>query len=412
MPRRSALLSLLLLFTACGDDGGGIPEGAYAFDGTEPELPTGDLDPLWALVGDARFVGLGESLHTSGGFYAAKERFIRALIEEHGVRAVAIEGPRSLARTLDDYMMSGDCDHPADEVLLPIPKVFSDDNTYALMRWICERNADAASDPVRFFGFDIKQGHLDYPEMREFLETWVPEEAPDLLAAIETCHVDIPQPLPTEEGYESCLEGLGEIDDWFSSREADLVAMAGVGPTSQFRIASRSLLAWQEYVFFYDTDRPRSLTARDIGMGEVFKLQVEPDVAPADRVAIWAHNLHLTSNHDRVEVPLVGATSFGTVVARAFGSDYAPVALTSYSPGINWPEVAVERHYDAVGTQPGSVEDRLHDLAEPYLIVDPRAAFLGPDDEQVLSDEWMVPSEQFAAIVYIDDSPPMDAVYW
>jgi erythromycin esterase-like protein len=414
MPRRFAMLSLLVLFTACGDNvDGGIPEGAHRFDGTEADLPPGDLDPLWALIGGARFIGLGENLHTSGGFYAAKERFIRALIEDHGVRVLAMETPRSPARTLDEYVMSGDCDRPADEVLLPIAKVFSDDNTYGLMRWICERNAATPSDPVRFFGFDIKQGHLDYPEMREFMETWAPDDAPGLLAAIETCHVAIEQPLPTAEGYEACLAGIGEIDAWFSSREADLVATAGERAARQFRIAFTSLFAWQGYVFFYDTDLGRSITSRDIGMGEIFKLQVELEVAPGDRVAIWAHNFHLFGNRDRIEDPsLLGATTFGTVLTGAFGSDYAPVALTAYAPGINWPEFAYARHYDEVGTQPGSVEERLHALREPYLIVDPRAPFLMPQADQVLSDARMVPSEQFAAIVYLDDSPPMDAVYW
>ena len=43
--------------------------GVYKLAGSEPGLPTGDLEPLRKLIGKASVVGLGESIHTSGGYY-------------------------------------------------------------------------------------------------------------------------------------------------------------------------------------------------------------------------------------------------------------------------------------------------------------------------------------------------------
>ncbi|HTE56950.1 MAG TPA: erythromycin esterase family protein [Kofleriaceae bacterium] len=407
------VLWLVLSTVSCGGDSPGIPEGAHRFDGNDVALASDDLDPLWEMVGDARLIGLGESVHTSGGYYAAKHRLIRVLVEEHGVRFLAMESPRDRVATLDEYLVSGDCDRPADEVLLPIAKVFSDDNTYALMRWLCERNAAAPSDPVHVFGFDVRQGDVDEAEIQSTLETWAPDDAPDLLAGIDPCFGLYSDPLPSEAELASCMEALDALDGWVESHRAELVAAAGERAVRLLEIAAISLRAWQGYAFFYDTDPARSGEARDIGMGGVFNGIVNLELGSEGRAAVWAHNVHLTRHHDRIEdsIYFPGTVSFGTVVADAFGDDYAPVALTAYAPGINWPEVAVDDHYD-FGTDFASVEARLHEMGEPYLIVDPRASFLRPDNQQLLSEETMIPSDQYAAIVYLDESPPMNAVYW
>jgi erythromycin esterase-like protein len=283
------------------------------------------------------------------------------------------------------------------------------------MRWICERNAAAPSDPVRMFGFDMKQGDLDQAEMEAFLSTWAPDDATALLDKIGTCHAAVTDPVPSEADHASCLEGLEGLDVWFAAHEADLVAAAGERTVGLFRIAFLGFRSWQDYIFFYDSDLPRALRARDLGMSEVFVAMIALDTPADARVAIWAHNFHLSMNHDRVrETGFPGAT-FGTGVADAFGTDYAAVAITAYAPGVNWPEdwggPGTFEHSD-LGVARGSVEERLHRLREPYLIVDPRAAFLMPDSEQILGEELMIPSEQFAAILYLDESPPMDAVFW
>src|SRR4051812_1109386 len=102
-------LAILVAIPACGSSGVGdtaapklravalasrrlvnerlpLPPGVAAWRGPALDQPTDDLAPLWALVGDARVIGLGESIHTSGGYYATKARLIHALVEEHGVR--------------------------------------------------------------------------------------------------------------------------------------------------------------------------------------------------------------------------------------------------------------------------------------------------------------------------------------
>ncbi|HSF42349.1 MAG TPA: erythromycin esterase family protein, partial [Thermoanaerobaculia bacterium] len=61
--------------------------------GNDPTLPLDDLEPLRSLIGKATVVGLGETIHTSGGYYRMKHRAFRFLVEKMGFRVFAFESP-------------------------------------------------------------------------------------------------------------------------------------------------------------------------------------------------------------------------------------------------------------------------------------------------------------------------------
>lgn len=125
----------------------------------------------------------------------------------------------------------------------------------------------------------------------------------------------------------------------------------------------------------------------------------------ADEVLLpnrWAHALDLRAQHrDALRPGAVLRLRHQTGPSRLPGE----ACLAGIGEIDAW---FSSREADLVAT----AGERLHALGDPYLLVDPRAPFLRPDAGQVLSDARMIPSEQFAAIVYLDDSPPMDAVYW
>ena len=51
-----------------------------------------DYDALLDLVGDRRFVFIGEASHGTHEFYRERARITRRLIQERGFTAVAVEG--------------------------------------------------------------------------------------------------------------------------------------------------------------------------------------------------------------------------------------------------------------------------------------------------------------------------------
>src|SRR5438132_10179600 len=50
-----------------------------------------DYDPLMEIIGDARFVLLGEASHGTHEFYRERAEITKRLITERGFRAVAVE---------------------------------------------------------------------------------------------------------------------------------------------------------------------------------------------------------------------------------------------------------------------------------------------------------------------------------
>ncbi len=63
-----------------------------------------DLEPLDAIVGTARVVGIGESWHSARQFLAFRNRMVRYLIERRGFDVLIFEGSVSGAAVLDEFV--------------------------------------------------------------------------------------------------------------------------------------------------------------------------------------------------------------------------------------------------------------------------------------------------------------------
>ncbi len=71
-----------------------------------------DYDPLIEIVGDARFVLLGEASHGTHEFYRERAQITKRLIEEKGFAAVAVEADWPDAYRVNRYVrgLGGDAD--------------------------------------------------------------------------------------------------------------------------------------------------------------------------------------------------------------------------------------------------------------------------------------------------------------
>src|ERR687884_1078117 len=76
-----------------------------------------DYDPLLDLIGDARFVLLGEATHGTHEFYKARADITRRLIMEKGFNAVAVEADWPDAYRVNRYVRGLGQDQEAVESL-------------------------------------------------------------------------------------------------------------------------------------------------------------------------------------------------------------------------------------------------------------------------------------------------------
>src|SRR5262252_808973 len=76
-----------------------------------------DYDPLIEMVGDARFVLIGEASHGTHEFYRERAQITKRLIREKGFTAVAVEADWPDAYRVNRYVRGVDDDADADEAL-------------------------------------------------------------------------------------------------------------------------------------------------------------------------------------------------------------------------------------------------------------------------------------------------------
>src|SRR5687768_2854314 len=190
VPRRRrtgvATGALCALLAACSSGGktgvepepppvAGLPAGVYELAGVAPTLPTTDLAPFRQIVGTTRFVALGESTHASTGYYQAKARLVRFMVEEMGFRVVVWETPWLDAQIATEYVRS--CTGTPEAALSGMFTVWRDTSVRDLLRWLCEYNRGHPGDPVTFFGFDIQEPWRSAPAVRAFVQRAAPDQA-------------------------------------------------------------------------------------------------------------------------------------------------------------------------------------------------------------------------------------------
>ena len=76
-----------------------------------------DYDALMTLVGEARFVMLGEATHGTREFYRERARITQRLIEEKGFNAIAVEADWPKADRVGRYIRAESTDTDAEQAL-------------------------------------------------------------------------------------------------------------------------------------------------------------------------------------------------------------------------------------------------------------------------------------------------------
>jgi erythromycin esterase-like protein len=76
-----------------------------------------DYDPLMKMIGDARFVLLGEATHGTHEFYRERARISRRLIEEKGFDAIVLEADWTDAYRANEFVLGNSKDQSAEQSL-------------------------------------------------------------------------------------------------------------------------------------------------------------------------------------------------------------------------------------------------------------------------------------------------------
>lgn len=389
----------------------GIPvgPGLWRLHGEDPDLGrTDDLAPLRRMIGKATVVGLGESWHTSGGFYKMKHRIFRDLVQNMGFRAFGIESHWVSGEKANQYVQT--CEGSPEEALDLHITVWQSAEVRDLLQWMCEWNQAHPDDRVHYFGFDLQGAGLgpnvDGSGLIDFLgRTGIPEEH-SWVSGIRACEgVTVSHPfneIPTEV-HQQCMTALTEIEAHFQRNGRSLEEQTSKDDFDRARLQVLSLKAWQEEIFLIGGDFARGFNKRDEGMAKVF-FHLREKYFPKAKTVIWGDNVHVA----RAPGP-TGLRSMGSYLAAKLGRNYVTFALTAYHTGVETGAVVCQVRE----AEPGSVEHRLHDLGEEYLLVDlARNSYVRPRVQKMGSLFSYQPRRQFNGIIFLETAERMQPIFW
>jgi erythromycin esterase-like protein len=143
-----------------------LVERSIEFETAEAGHGFADLEPLKAVIGEARIVGLGEFTHGTREVFQMKHRLVEWLASEMGFTIFSIEASTPEAYRLNDYVLRGE----GDPVALIGGMYFWTWNTeevLAMVEWMREFNGSGGGT-IQFTGFDMQTPHVAADIVVEF----------------------------------------------------------------------------------------------------------------------------------------------------------------------------------------------------------------------------------------------------
>ena len=287
-----------------------------------------DLDPLMDLVGDARYVLLGEASHGTSEFYTWRTEISRRLIREKEFSFIAVEGDWPDCYRVNRYVKGySDSGRSAEAVLHAFERwptwMWANLEVVALCRWLREHNdALPRERRVGFYGLDVYSLWDSMHEVVAYLE----QVDPDAARAARRAY--------------RCFEPYGESADDYAratalvpiSCENEAVATLRLlreravehredGPETFFNAEQNALVARNAERYYRTMVRggPASWNVRDHHMVETLD-RLMAFHGPSAKAIVWEHNTHV-GDARCTDMARAGMVNVGQLVRQARGND-------------------------------------------------------------------------------------------
>ncbi len=155
-----------------------LRDHALSLATSDPDADFADLQPLKAIIGDARIVALGEQTHGTHEFATMKHRLVRFLVREMGFTTFAIEANQPEAARIDQHLQTG-TGNPAHLLAALSLWPWNTQEALEMLRWMRDANVNArGGSPLHFHGFDGQFIGGAVEAVLTYLEQVDPERVP------------------------------------------------------------------------------------------------------------------------------------------------------------------------------------------------------------------------------------------
>jgi erythromycin esterase-like protein len=350
----------------------------------------GEYAPLLELIGDARFVLLGEASHGTHEFYRTRADITRLLIEERGFHAVAVEADWPDAHRVNSYVRGRGRDGSPSEALSGFRRfpvwMWRNRDVEDFVGWLRSYNdaRPGAAHQVGFYGLDLYSLNRSRAEVIRYLDKVDPLAASSArkryscfdhyggdeqsygyataLRMSESCEAEVVQQLiDLQRRAHLYLHRDGQIaeDDFFSAEQN-----------------ARLVQAAEKYYRSMFGGHVSSWNLRDRHMAET----LDALAAHLDRrygeskIVIWEHNSHL-GDARATEMGERGELNVGQLVRERYGAKSRLIGFTTYTGTVtaatDWDGPAETKR--VVPALAGSYEALFHDAGIPKFLVVPRS---------------------------------------
>jgi len=346
----------------------------------------GDFDPLLDLIGDARFVLIGEATHGSHEFYALRAAITLRLIAEKGFQAVAVEADWPDAYRVNRYVRGQGHDGDAVAALGGFQRFPS---------WMW-RNADVVrfidalrahnrprseADKTGFYGLDLYSLFTSIEEVLHYLERIDPAAAAQ-----------------ARQRY-GCFDHYDE-----DSQQYAYAAGLGMSDSCENGVVKQLLELQQKAIHYISPDTPDSADAffhaqqnarliknaeeyyrtmfrgsvsswnlRDCHMADTLDAldqHLSATLGKPPRIVVWAHNSHI-GDARATETSRVGEWNLGQLTRERHRAETRLIGQTTYDGWVTaasrWEGQAERKRVRPA--MPGSIEALLHEAAPERCIL-------------------------------------------
>ncbi|MFZ2148208.1 MAG: erythromycin esterase family protein [Sedimentisphaerales bacterium] len=301
-----------------------LKENAVHLNSVEAGSGFNDMQPLKAIIGDARIVALGEAAHCNGSFSRAKHRMVEFLVTEMDFTVFAIEATFPGALELNDYLLTGEGD-PERALGALVYAAWNTEEILAMIKWMRQYNS-THEKKVKFYGFDVRVAGGSAKAVYNYLRKIKGTNDYDKLLSVIMNPWTAGQfrQSPKEEKYSAkeeieCLitylENKQSVIDQKNPSEQKILEH------KQWSLAIQHARVLLQYIEFWSlmSNRSKATDFRDKGMAENVRWIV--DYEKGAKIILWAANPHVMATP--------GSGCMGDYLRRTFGKDMLVFGLLS-----------------------------------------------------------------------------------
>jgi len=345
-----------------------------------------DYAPLFSLIGNARFVLIGDASHGTHEFYRERARITKLLIQQKGFNAVAVEADWPDAYRINRYVRGMGDGATAIESLEGFKRfptwMWRNADVLDFIGWLREHDESlpANAPKIGFYGLDLYSMYSSVQAVLAYLDKVDPEAAKRARYRY-SCFEQFGEE-PQAYGYAASFDMSASCEKEVVNQLVEMQRAAGdyaqrdgkLAEDEQFFAEQNARLVKnaEEYYRSMFTGRISSWNLRDRHMVETLNALVDhlDKQTGQAKIVVWEHNSHL-GDARATEMGDAGELNVGQLVRERYGRDAVLTGFSTYAGTVtaasDW-DMPAERKRVRPALK-GSYEELFHDTGlERFLL--------------------------------------------